>query len=130
MFLYNSIIKNKWVCTAKKAISKMKRMGENICKWRNRQGINFQNIQIAHWTYQQKKPTQSKNGQKTYTDISTETYRWHRKRCSSFLIIRDADQSYNEVPHNNSPGHQLKSSYNKGWRWCTEREPSSLLMGM
>ena len=26
------------------------RMGENICKWCYQQGINFQNIQIAHTT--------------------------------------------------------------------------------
>ena len=39
-------------------------MGENICKLCDRQGINFQNIQTAHTTQQQKE-TQLKNGQKT-----------------------------------------------------------------
>ena len=34
------------------------RMGENICKGCNKQGLNFKNIQTAH-------TTQSKNGQKT-----------------------------------------------------------------
>ena len=42
------------------------RMGENVCKQWNQQGINFQNIQTAHTTqYQKKQTTQSKNGQKT-----------------------------------------------------------------
>ena len=30
------------------------RIGENICKWCDQQGLNFQNIQIAHTTKQQK----------------------------------------------------------------------------
>ena len=29
-------------------------LGENICKWYNRQGLNFQNIQMAHTTQWQK----------------------------------------------------------------------------
>ena len=33
--------------------------GENICKWCGQQGLNFQNIQIAHTTqYQNKQPNQ------------------------------------------------------------------------
>ena len=40
------------------------RMGENICKLCNQQGINLQNIQTAHAAqYQKKQTTQSKNGQ-------------------------------------------------------------------
>ena len=31
------------------------RMGGNICKWCDRQGLNFQNIQTAHTTQQQGK---------------------------------------------------------------------------
>ena len=39
-------------------------MGENICKWSNWQGINFQNIQTTHASQYKKKKnkqTQSKN---------------------------------------------------------------------
>ena len=51
-------------------------MGENHSKWNNWQRINFQNIQAAHTT-QYQKTTQSKNGEKTQTDISPKkTYRW------------------------------------------------------
>ena len=39
------------------------RMGENIYKWWDWQGLNFQNIQIAHTTWQQQK-VQWKNEQK------------------------------------------------------------------
>ena len=42
---------------------KIYRMGENICKWSNRQGINLQNIQIAHAAqYQKKKQPSQKMG--------------------------------------------------------------------
>ena len=30
------------------------RMGENICKWSDQQGINFQNLQAAHAAQYQK----------------------------------------------------------------------------
>ena len=40
------------------------RMGENICKQCNWQGLNFQNIKTAHIA-QLKKKTQSRNGQNT-----------------------------------------------------------------
>ena len=39
------------------------RMGENICKWWNWQGLNFQNIQVSHTTQQEKNPL--KKEQKT-----------------------------------------------------------------
>ena len=38
------------------------RLGENICKRCDPQGLNFQNIQTAHTNHTQK---QSKNGEKT-----------------------------------------------------------------
>ena len=52
-------------------------LGENIFKWYNQQGLNLQNIQTAHIQGNNKKQTtQSKNGQKTLTDISQKKYRW------------------------------------------------------
>ena len=49
------------------------RMGENICKWWDWQGINLQNIQITHAAqYQRKQTTQSKNGKKVNFRIKSE----------------------------------------------------------
>ena len=45
----------------------------------------------------------------------------HMKRCSTLLIIRDANQNYNEVsPHTSQNGHHQKV-YKKCWRECGER---------
>ena len=41
------------------------RMGENICKLSNWQGINHQNAQVAHAAWYEKKKKKSENGQKT-----------------------------------------------------------------
>ena len=38
---------------------------ENICKWCDQQWINFQNIQTAHTTQQQKKQPNPKIGRRT-----------------------------------------------------------------
>ena len=40
------------------------RLGENICKLCDQQGLNFQNVQRTHTT-QQQKTIHLKNGQKT-----------------------------------------------------------------
>ena len=40
------------------------RLGENICKQCNRQGINFQNIQTAHSTQQKNKQPNQKMGRR------------------------------------------------------------------
>ena len=55
-------------------------MGENICKPCDQQELNFQNIQIAHTTKQQKKPNDPI--EKWAEDLNTvdispkKTYRW------------------------------------------------------
>ena len=64
------LIKLKSFCTAKENHKQNEktthRMGENICKRSDLQGINLQNIQIAHASlYQEKKKKQSKSGLKT-----------------------------------------------------------------
>ena len=53
--------------TVKETTDKMEtayRMGENTCKWSDRQEINLKNIQIAHTTQNERKTTQSKSGWK------------------------------------------------------------------
>ena len=56
----------------------------------------------------------------------------HMKRCSTSLIIRDANQNYNEVsPHTSQNGHHQKNlqTINTGEN-VEKRVPSSLLVGM
>ena len=53
------LIKRIGFCTQETIKRKKKkttyRMGENICQWCDRQGLNLQNIQTAHTTQQQQK---------------------------------------------------------------------------
>ena len=66
---------NKWdlikvtsLCIGKETINRKTtyKMWEDICQQCNKRGLNFQNIQTAHTTQQQKKQTtRSKNGQRT-----------------------------------------------------------------
>ena len=44
-------------------------MGENICKWDDRQGLNFQNIQTAH-TIQEQQQRQQKSVEKWAEDLN------------------------------------------------------------
>ena len=63
------LIKLKSFCTAKETKQNEKttyRMGENICKRCNQQGINFQNIQTAHTAqYQKNKQPNQKMGRRS-----------------------------------------------------------------
>ena len=55
------LIKCKSICITKETINATKRqLGENICKWSDWQGINLQNIQIAHIPQYIKKQQQQK----------------------------------------------------------------------
>ena len=81
---------NKWelvkltsFCTTKETTKKKKRkktayrMGENICQWCNRKGLNFQNTLTAHTINNKKQTAQLKTEQNTLTDISPKkTYKW------------------------------------------------------
>ena len=51
------------------------RLGKNICKWCDQQGLNFQNKQAGHESQCQKKNTaQLKNGQNTWINISPKRH--------------------------------------------------------
>ena len=67
-------------------------MGENVCKPRDQQGINLQNLQTGHMTQNQKKKKRKKKklnqemGKKTlkkkFIQGDTQMAKRHRKRCS------------------------------------------------
>ena len=64
--LTQKLLYSKGNCKKKKIRRKpAPKMGENICKQCNRQGLYLQNVQAVHSAQSQKKQTtQSKNGQK------------------------------------------------------------------
>ena len=70
-------------------------MGENICKWSYRQGINLQNVQAAHVPQYQKKkkkkPKQKMGGRpkKTFLQRRYSMATKYMTRCSTSLIIRE-----------------------------------------
>ena len=82
-------------CTTKKTISKMKRqicrLGENIYKWCDQQGLKFQDIQTGHKTQQRQNKQQNRvedlNKHFSKEDIQVATR--HMKRCSILLITRE-----------------------------------------
>ena len=62
------VIKHKIFCSAKETINKMKRqsrVGEDLCKQSEQQGIDLQNIQTSHGAlYQEIKKPNQKMGRK------------------------------------------------------------------
>ena len=72
------------------------RLGENNCKWSNRQRISPQNLSSSCSSISETQTTQSKNGQKTSTDISPKkTYRWptHTQKDAQHCLPLDKCKS-------------------------------------
>ena len=68
----DKILHSKKKPEKKKPGEKTYSMGENICKWCDRQGFNLRTMQTAHLTQQQQQQQKNKprNEQKTLMDIS------------------------------------------------------------
>ena len=82
-------IKLKCFCTAKETI-KTAKMGENLCKQSNGQGINLQNIQISPSAlYIKKNQKMVRRSKRHFSKEDIHIAKKHMKRCSISLIIRE-----------------------------------------
>ena len=91
-------------CTTKKTISKMKRqicrLGENIYKWCNQQGLKFQDIQTGHKTQQRQNKQQNRveDLNKHFSKEDIQVVNRYRKKMFNIINHQEnSSQNHNEI---------------------------------
>ena len=128
------LIKLMSFCTAKETTKKKERkkttyrMGENICKWCNRQGFNFQNTLTAHTTQQQKtkSPVEkwAEHIDRYFSKEDIQMANRHMKRCSTSATVTEM-QIKTIMRYVLTPVRMTtikKSTNNKYCKGCGEKE--------
>ena len=87
------------------------RMGENICKWNDWLGINFQNSSCSSMS--EKQTTQSKNDlNRHFSKEDVCMAKRHKKRCSSVLIKRLQTMNSGEAIEKREPFYTVSENVN------------------
>ena len=101
------------------------RLGENIFKWCNRQGLNYQNTQIfIQLNNKINNPikTWAEDLSRCLSKKSIQMVNKHMKIYSTSLVIREKSKLQWGITSHWSIGPSLrKSANNKCWRGCRER---------